>query len=135
MDILFNGRQGNSCGLQLDTLQQVGWSNGGSHLKSMSLYVRTKYKTHSMSCDLMHCVCMHTYTCTPENTYRANTQLTEHEGGSSTRPSVGSRSTTHVHTRLIVWYGSAVVAIPTLHSLLSLCSKYPFLVTFSPYIW
>ena len=57
------------------TLQQVGWSNGGSHLKSMSLYIRTKYRTHSMSCDLIHCVRMHPYTCTPENTYHVHTQL------------------------------------------------------------
>ena len=41
------------------TLQQVGWSNGGSHLKSMSLYVRTKYR---MSCG---CVTRYTaYVCT-----------------------------------------------------------------------
>ena len=41
----------------------------------MLLYIRTKYRTHSMSCDLIHCVRMHAYTCTPENMYRVHTQL------------------------------------------------------------
>ena len=54
----------------------------------MSMNVRTKYRTHSMSCDLIHCVRMHTYTHMAEITYRVHTQLVDHERGSKTKPSV-----------------------------------------------
>ena len=97
------------------------------YINTMLLHIEAKYRTRSMSCDRIGCVCMHTCTHTPEIAYR-------HADPAHAYSSVClclCLLLIRVHTGL-VRYGSPAVAISKLHSF-TVVSLVTFLTKFSPY--